>query len=148
MKRNDAVIGSLKKYFEANASELRVDLAFLYGSWAAGLERKDSDVDIAVLFAEDAGSEGDRYGAISEMSADLGADLRREVNVIELRRDFDKPMLYYNAVVHGVALHVKSRELHDSFFREAVAQMEDFCIFGVAWQLAAARRNLKGVPHG
>lgn len=147
MKRKNEIIRCLKEYFEANAKDLRIDLAFLYGSWATGLPRKDSDVDIAVLFPDGAGSEDDRYRVMSDMSADLGVDLHREVNVIELRWDFDRPMLYYNAAVHGVALYMRSRELCDRFFREAVSQMEDFCIFGVAWQLAAARRNLKGVTH-
>ncbi|MFA4874770.1 MAG: nucleotidyltransferase domain-containing protein [bacterium] len=147
MKQREGLIQKFAHYFEDNAENLHVELAFLYGSWAAGRQHENSDIDLAVLFAADAGSDDDKYRAISEISEDLGADLHKEVNVVELRWEFDKPMLYYNAAIHGVVLYMKDRRLLDFFLKEAVFQMEDFCIFGIHWQLFAARRNLKGVTH-
>ncbi len=31
----------------------KISLAFLYGSWACGLPRWDSDIDIAIVFEEE-----------------------------------------------------------------------------------------------
>jgi len=139
------LIKILARYFRNNALKEHVELAFLYGSWAAGRQHKGSDVDIAVLFSENAGSEHDIYQSIIDISAELNDIIDEEINIIQLKRDFDKPMLYYNAAVHGVPVYFKDEKLYRNYLLEAVSQMEDFCIFGIHWQLVAARHNLKGV---
>lgn len=137
----------LSCFFAANAEKRHIDLAFLYGSWAADRQRADSDVDIAVLFSDEANCGKDLYQTIADIGMELSLVIGREVNLIVLRWDFDKPMLYYNAVVHGVPLYIGNKGFYDRYMLEAVSQMEDFCIFGVMWQIAAARRNLKGVAN-
>jgi len=141
------LVEHLVRYFTKHARELPIELAFLYGSWAAERQRADSDVDVAVLFRDDAGSEEEKYAVLTDVGSELAVSLQKEVSVLELKWAFDKPMLYYNAVVQGVPLWVKEQRLSDRFRHEAIEQMEDFCIFGIGWQLAAARCNLKGVTH-
>lgn len=142
-----SLIEKLSSYFQTHAERGHIDMAFLYGSWATGKQRNDSDVDMAVLFSDDAGSDDAVYRTLVDISTDLGGVFGRETNVIRLQWDFDKPMLYYNAAIHGVPLYVKDKGLYVGFVIEALSQMEDFCIFGINWQLAAARRNLKGVTN-
>jgi predicted nucleotidyltransferase len=134
-------------WFGQNAAAYSCELVFLYGSWTSGRQRFDSDVDLAILFSEDAGSEEEVYRMVADIGVELGAILCREVNIIELHWSFDRPMLYYNATVHGVPLFVRDESKCSGFVREAVAQMEDFIIFGVGWQLRAARRNVRKVIH-
>ena len=55
------LIKKLAGYFRNNALKEHVELAFLYGSWASDRQRKGSDIDIVVLFFENAGSEHDKY---------------------------------------------------------------------------------------
>lgn len=141
------LVKKLADFFLAIAERRHIDLAFLYGSWAAGKQCKGSDIDIAILFSDGARSEYDMYQAMVDISEELSDVLGSEINIIRLRQDFDKPMLYYNAVVHGVPLYIKGRRFYFRFLREAVSQMEDFCIFGITWQLMAARRNLKGITN-
>ena len=138
---------ALSEYFAIEAPKRAIDLAFLYGSWAADRARKDSDVDIAVLFSERTRSETKKFKHVIEVSAALSRAVGKEVNVVCLNWNFEKPMLYYNASVHAVPLYIKDPSLYLRFLREAVAQMEEFCIFGVACQLAAARANLRGTRH-
>jgi predicted nucleotidyltransferase len=54
-----------------------VELALLFGSFARGRPRADSDVDVAVL-----GSEID----LLALAADLAGAVKREVDVVDLRR--------------------------------------------------------------
>ena len=141
------LIKKLVHYFEGNAEKLHIELAFLYGSWAVNRQRSDSDIDIAILFSDDVGSEDAVYQTIADISAELGSVFGREINIIRLQWDFDKPMLYYNATIHGLTLYGKNKNLCAAYMSEAISQMEDFCIFGITWQLTAARRNLKGVSN-
>ncbi len=39
------IISLLKSYFQSKADKYNIDLAFLYGSWASGHPKKESDVD-------------------------------------------------------------------------------------------------------
>jgi len=69
-------------------------MAFLYGSWARGLPRLDSDVDIALVFSK-ALSVDDIFKHITDISLLLSRDIHSEVNIIPVYSDFKKPMLYY-----------------------------------------------------
>ncbi|RKY67938.1 MAG: hypothetical protein DRP97_06870, partial [Candidatus Latescibacterota bacterium] len=40
-----------KAFFEEKAAAFDLDMAFLYGSWAGGYPRKDSDIDVALHFS-------------------------------------------------------------------------------------------------
>ena len=45
------LVHKLKEFFGQKASQYEIDLAFLYGSWARGYPRSDSDVDLALIFS-------------------------------------------------------------------------------------------------
>lgn len=120
-----------------------IDMAFLYGSWARGHPNEKSDVDVAVVFLPEPTSDDEAFAACADISIELSMRLRREVNVLCLREDFGRPMLYYNAVVLGVLLYAREFERYISFRNRALAHMEDFSLFGPGWQMSIARRNLE-----
>jgi len=83
-----------------------VQNAFLYGSWAGGLRRQDSDIDVAILF-QDKPSDDELFDRLVSISLSLSEDIGLDVNVIPLFTDFRKPLLYYNAIVLGLPLYIK-----------------------------------------
>jgi len=46
----EKIIETLKRFFREEAENYGLEMAFLYGSWARGFPREDSDIDIALLF--------------------------------------------------------------------------------------------------
>jgi len=145
-KEREEMIDKLKEFFLKKAQEVGVDLVFLYGSWARGFPKADSDVDLAVNFKVE--EEEEVFKAIAELSLSLMRDIKKEVSIIPIFSDFRKPMLYYNAVVLGEPIYIGERGKYIRFFVEAICQMEDFNIFGTKWQRYAAQKNLSEVRHG
>ncbi len=146
-KRPD-IIACLKSYFDENAERFSLEMAFLYGSWAEGVPGVHSDVDIAVVFSKENNVEKDEFDCINTIALSLSLKLGKEVNVIVIYKDFRKPMLYYNAIVHGEPVFFKDFDGYADLRCEAIFQMEDFNIFGTQWQLQVARKNLEEVGHG
>ena len=122
-------------------------MAFLYGSWARGSPRQDSDIDVAILFSKEISTEEGIFEYITDISLLLSSDLRSEVNIIPISLDFGKPMLYYNAIVSGIPLFFREFSGYVDLRNEAIFQMEDFNIFGRYWQLTVARSNLERLTH-
>jgi len=118
-------------------------MAFLYGSWAKGFPKETSDVDIAVFFYPEKDSEDEEFNRITDISLQLSEIIRKEINIILIRTDFRKPMLYYNAIVLGQPIYIKNTERYISLKNEVIYQMEDFSIFGINWQLIAANKNIR-----
>lgn len=147
MMNNRPIIDVLTLYFQKNASRFALDQVFLYGSRSQGLSRPDSDLDIAVLFSEEV-EEDAIFARITEISLELNHLIDLDVNVLRLTRDFRHPMLYYNAIVHGIPLFVLNQTEHIDLKLEALREMEDFSLFGIGWQLTAARKNLEAIAHG
>jgi predicted nucleotidyltransferase len=144
-----SLVSALKKFFKQEAKRVELEAAFLFGSRAQGITRKDSDVDVAVLFANMEGlSDGDVFQRLTVLTLKLTKTLNIETNVMPLYPDFRKPMLYYNAIVSGIPLFIKRPDYHAWLRLEAIRQMEDFQIFGIGWQLQAARKNLYGRKRG
>jgi predicted nucleotidyltransferase len=148
MNYKEAMAGALRKYFLGKARDYGLEMAFLYGSWAGGFPREDSDVDIAVFFSEENGSEDEYFHLINDISAALEKEIGREVNIIVIRSGFDKPMLYYNAIALGIPVYIRDKEKYLTMRNEAIHQMEDFSIFGPEWQLSIARKNLEAIKYG
>lgn len=146
MHKNDSLIKDLKRYFGDNAAKYGIEMTFLYGSYAFGYEKIESDIDIAVTLAEDLGSDRDTvFGVINDLSYDLGGILGREVSVVVIDEEFSKPMLFYNAVIHGIPLFILNKGKYISLVIRALNEMEDFRIFGPKWQLEIAERKLAKV---
>ena len=143
---DDANIAKLEKFFRNEADRFRVLVAILYGSWAGCFPRRDSDIDIAVVF-EDEPDDDDVYLRLMAMSLLLSNLMGREVNMIPIYLDFRKPMLYYNAIVQGIPVFAKRPADFNLLRKKAIDEMEDFSLFGLQWQAALARRNLEALKH-
>lgn len=142
------ILEKLESFFGNFAVDYGIDMAFLYGSWAGGNPREDSDVDVAVWFYSDALPVDEVFDRITDLSTKLSHVLEKEVNVLVLIRDFPSPMLQYNAIVLGIPVFIKQFDRYVSLRMEAIFQMEDFSIFGRGWQLEVAERRLQGEFHG
>jgi predicted nucleotidyltransferase len=123
-------------------------MAFLYGSWARGFPKEDSDVDIAIVFIKEPGSDDELFRSLNDISLPLSKELGREVNSIAIQSNFNKPMLYYNAIILGIPVFIRDTDKYLRLRNEAVFQMEDFNLFGIDWQVRITRKNLEELKHG
>ena len=147
MNDREQIINNLKALLKGMDRDSCVEMVFLYGSWARGFPRLDSDIDLAVVFSRELSCEDESFERITDLCLSLCRELRREVNIIQIHRDFRRPMLYYNAVVLGIPLYVRTREDYIALKNEAIHQMEDFSLFGLRWQYQTAKKNLEAVDH-
>ena len=92
----------LERLREHLAADPEVRLAALFGSQARGEERAGSDVDVAILLAEDSSAER------REVEAALARALGREVDVIHLPDA--PPLLRFEIARDGILL--VERDLH------------------------------------
>mgnify|MGYP001592746354 FL=1 len=136
----------LESRFKEIANAYKIEVAFLYGSWARGYPKESSDVDIAVVFSE-TGDEDKVFEMITDITLSLMKEIRLEVNIIPIFLDFRKPMLYYNAIVLGTPVFIRDQNRYAALLNEAIFQMEDFSIFGTGWQLEIAEKNIKELTH-
>ncbi len=143
----DNLILSLKAFFKEEAKGYDIDMAFLYGSWATGYPREDSDVDLAVIFLKEL-SDDEIFNIIMDISYNLSSKINKEVNILPIYRDFRKPMLYYNAIVLSNPVYIKDFQEYVKLKNESIFQMEDFSIFGIKWQIEMARKNLEALQYG
>ncbi len=146
MKEREGIINILKNFFNERAEDFHIEMAFLFGSWAKGFPVKESDIDIAIVFSEKLDSQK-VFEYLTEVSYRLIKIIGKEVNSIHIRKDFDKPMLYYNAIVLGVPVYIKDEQSYIDIKNEAIFQMEDFSIFGIPWQIRLCEKNLKEINH-
>lgn len=145
--QKEKIILKLKDYFKQKASGYRIEMAFLYGSWARGYPHHDSDLDLALLFSSQIKTEESLFALITQISYELSKDLGREVNIIPVYGDFPHPMLYYNAIILGRPLYIKDKDKLLQLKLESIYQMEDFQIFGVTWQRKVAQDIIKEIIH-
>jgi predicted nucleotidyltransferase len=143
----EEIIKQLKFFFENNADHYRLEMVFLYGSWAKGIPRPDSDIDLAVLFSPEPSTDDESYERLTDISLFLSTELKKEVNIIQIHEDFRKPMLYYNAIVLGSPIFIKNFNRYVRLKNEALYHMEDFSIFGINWQFMAAAKNLEALKN-
>ena len=143
----EEIIKRLRNYFDRNADRYKLELVFLYGSWAKGFPRHDSDVDIAIIFLDETSSDDESFGKMTDISLSLSEELGREVNVIQVYKDFRKPMLYYNAVILGLPVYIQEQDKLIRIKNDALYHMEDYSIFGLGWQYEVAEKNLEAIRH-
>ncbi|RJQ53148.1 MAG: nucleotidyltransferase domain-containing protein [Desulfobacteraceae bacterium] len=137
----------LESFFKDNAQNFGIDIAFLYGSWAVGSPRDDSDVDVAVWRSSALSSSDEAFAKITYLSTRLSLLLNKEVNILILSPYFREPMIEYNAIVLGTPVFIGSFDLYVKIRMEAITQMEDFSIFGRRWQLEVAEKRLRERIH-
>ncbi len=146
MDKKGQLISAIKEYFNQKAKVYSIDISFLYGSWAIGYPKTGSDVDIAIIFNK----EMDRdkiFDIITTISFELTSILKIETNVLHLDGEFYRPMLYYNAIVHGIPVFMESFTRYVDARLNAMHQMEDFSIFGTKWQSEIVERRLEKLNH-
>jgi predicted nucleotidyltransferase len=143
----ESIVTALREFFRRRAVGFGLEEAFLYGSWAMGHGRADSDIDIAVVFKEEDLSDEEIFQRIDELTSGLSEILSCEVSVIPVYLDFRKPALYYNAVIKGIPVYVAEQSRHLRLLSVALYHMEDFEIFGTEWQLTIARSNLETLQN-
>ena len=143
----EEIIKRLRNYFDRNAGRYKLEMVFLYGSWTKGFPRYDSDVDIAVIFLDEPSSDDESFGKITDISLSLSEELGREVNIIQVYKDFRKPMLYYNAILLGLPVYIQEPDKYIRIKNHALYHMEDYSIFGIDWQYEVAKKNLEALRH-
>jgi predicted nucleotidyltransferase len=135
----------LSDFFRQRVTQYRIEMVFLYGSWASGQPHKDSDIDLAILFSPETDNSDKMFSLLTEITYKLTQELNKEVNIISLSREFKQPMLYYNAIVLSIPIFIRNYDEFLSFKLEAIHQMEDFQIYGVSWQKEIARKIIHTV---
>jgi len=143
----ETILSTLKEYFHKKADLYKIDMAFLYGSWAYGFPREDSDVDMAILFQEGIERE-DRFDKVTTISLELTEILRKEVSVLSIEEEFPKPVLYYNAIVRGIGVFLRDFTRYVDLKLSAIREMEDFSIFGIPWQEEIVRKRVERLCGG
>jgi predicted nucleotidyltransferase len=141
------MIKRLSAFFAARSEAYELEMVFLYGSWAGGYPREASDIDIAVLFRNGELPEEEAFNRVITMESELSQRLNREVNILLLSWDFQKPLLYYNAIVQGTLIYAKDFERYIALSIEALFQMEDYSLFGIPWQIEVAQNNLEAFKN-
>ena len=137
------IIDTLKTYFNTNARAYGIELAFIYGSYAHQSQSEQSDIDIALVFDDKMSKDTKKvFEAITDISAALSKLSSKDVEIISIDDGFSKPMLYYNAIVHGKPLFISDGNCYINYFLRAIHEMEDFSTFGMKWQIDLANTLL------
>ncbi len=144
----DFIVSKLTSFFLEKAAQFDIEMVFLYGSFADGYPKMESDIDLGILFAPGLKDHLRIHALITDISYQLTLELKKEVNIVNINPDFDHPMLYYNIIVSGMPLYVKDYDRFLSLKLEALYQMEDFQLFGAGWQKETARNLLKEAFDG
>ena len=143
MHKRDDLIKAFREYFKNSAGKYGIEMAFLFGSYAFGYEKIESDIDIAIALHESLESDKSVvFDIISNLSYDLNKIFAKEISVLFIDREFSKPMLFYNAIIHGVPLYISNKEKYISFVLKALNEMEDFKLFGEKWQLEVIEKRI------
>jgi len=142
MNKKTHIISALHSYFHKKAKMHHVDMAFLYGSWAKGYPHANSDVDIAIIFNREMGKDK-LFDIITSLSLELTRLLKIETNVLYIDKEFSKPMLFYNAIIHGIPVFIKSFTRYVDTRLHAMYEMEDFSIFGTQWQSEIVQKRIE-----
>ena len=110
-QRSDSgrIISDLKEYLSTDDNVL---FAFLFGSYAAGKQKKRSDIDVAIYF-NNAPCGLDLFSLINTLSDMCAAD----IDLIVLNTA--SPFLRHQVMKYGVALTIKDQHIYRQF-RECV----------------------------
>ena len=113
---NEIVLEKISSYFQNRSN---INSIFVYGSFAAGRERSDSDIDIAILLAK--GLLG--FKERSRLMRDLIQLLDREIDLVSLREV--SSVLQIQILKKGELLFCKDRSLLNHFQVQVVREYLD-----------------------
>jgi len=142
----DEIVSALTAYFEHKADIYNIDMVFLYGSWVGGHPKKESDIDVALVLDKEMDEER-IFDIVTGVSLELTEITKKETNILYIDTEFSKPMLYYNAIIHGIPVFMKDFTRYVDMKLKAIAQMEDFSIFGIQWQAEIVKRRLEAFKN-
>jgi predicted nucleotidyltransferase len=114
---------------------------YLYGSYAKGQVRHESDVDIAILFGN-----RDRdivNKRLEKIHVELSRCLRKEIHLTAL--DFAGEMLLKQILKSGRCLIVNDTEALKYFTMNALSKILDFQYYLNKFQSAMVRRVMEGL---
>ena len=114
---------------------------FVYGSWAKGLARESSDVDIAVLVEPSSVDEGSldlrlRY------TVELESTLKKRVDLVLLNEA--PPMLRHQIFRNGILIFERDRARVRRFIGDALVEFFDEIVLIEAAQKTIVRSRLLG----
>jgi predicted nucleotidyltransferase len=112
---NNAIENTLSEYFHTKKKNAR--LAFLMGSYAKGTPRRDSDVDVAVLFDAPPGSD-----EVSDLREALTLLLKKEVDLVSL--NLAGPVIRMQALKTGKVLYGE-KGAYEEFFTRTLNEYTD-----------------------
>lgn len=105
VKIKDSIIRLVKKYLkEVKKSGIKIQKAYIYGSYASGKETRESDIDIAIISSD---FTGDRFkDALKLKALRWKIDLRIEPMPIT-QEDFTEDNPLVNEILkHGIPIYV------------------------------------------
>ena len=110
------VIGVLREFLSRDDNVL---FALLFGSYAAGRQKKGSDIDLAVYF-ENPPAGLDLLGLVNTLSGVCSAD----IDLVVLNGA--SPFLRHQVMKYGVPLEVKDRVLYREFREKVISEYDDY----------------------
>lgn len=93
-------------------------LVFLFGSAAAGMASKDSDIDIGILFE----NRSDAF-EVNKLACDLNAILKKDIDIAVLNSA--SPILKMQVLKKGVLVYAKDRKSYNQFYVDTLNQYDD-----------------------
>lgn len=110
----DLMLEQLKSFFY---NEPGLELAFLMGSYAKGTARKDSDVDVAVLFSSTPSSSD-----ILDLNLRLSVVSKKEVDLVVLNTA--GPIIKMQALKTGIIIY-RTNHTYEDFFTRTLCEYDD-----------------------
>lgn len=80
MKNKNLIVKEINRYF---ADKKNVSTIYLFGSFSKNFNRKDSDIDIAVLFKKNL-DELERFNQVLEFALELENILGKKIDIIDI----------------------------------------------------------------
>jgi len=123
-----------------------VVLGYLFGSWARGCARPDSDYDIAVLL-NDAAAKEDRFSTITRLAGRLGREVMSDkLDIVILN---DAPILLRHRVLRdGKLLYQRTHADRVRFVNRTITEYQDTYIRRAEFARRRIARLKSGTSHG
>jgi len=109
MKNKNFIVKEIKRYF---ADKKNVSTIYLFGSFAKNFSRKDSDIDIAVLFKKNL-DELERFNLVLEFALELENILGKKIDIINIENA--DPFFIHQVMLDKIIVIDKDTERRVSF---------------------------------
>ncbi len=103
---NTEAIESVKKYADRVRRDFNVKKVILFGSYAKGTAREDSDIDVAVVFEH---IDGDYLDVITRLSR-IRRDVEHRIEPVALDESNDKSGFLEEIVRSGVIVYKSEKD--------------------------------------